>query len=417
MFVDEASIRVQAGKGGSGVASFRTEKFVSRGGPDGGDGGDGGNVVVRASNNVNTLAKFRHSKQIKAEAGESGRKRRAHGRNGEDVEIIVPVGTVIYEGDTAIADLVEVDATAILAHGGKGGFGNAHFVSSTRQAPRIAELGEPGEEKELRLELKSVADIGLVGLPNAGKSTLLSVISNARPEIADYPFTTLVPNLGVAEVYDEALIVADIPGLIEGASEGKGLGDDFLRHVERTKVLLHLIDAGSDDVVAAYQTIEKELNSYAIDLSHKPRLVALTKADAVPEEIVTAHQEQLRELTGEEVYVIASVAHQGLKEVLDAALTTVKSVAETEELEPTEDMPTLTLDDDPRSWSIEELDGEFTIHGEQLESFARRTDMNNSEGVDRLRDIMKKRGVNRELTRRGIQPGDKIRIGGKTLHW
>ncbi|MEX0668443.1 MAG: GTPase ObgE [Candidatus Saccharimonadales bacterium] len=418
MFVDEATIQVSAGKGGNGLVSFRREKFVAKGGPDGGDGGKGGDVIARADNNANTLAKFRHVKQIRAKDGSAGKKRKSHGKNGADEIVIVPVGTAIYEGDQMLADLTNPGATAVLASGGKGGFGNAHFKSSVRQTPQLAEIGEPGEEKELRLELKSVADIGLVGLPNAGKSTLLSVISNAKPEIADYPFTTLTPNLGVAEVFEESLIVADIPGLIEGASKGKGLGIEFLRHVERTKVLLHLVDAAADDVVKDYQTIREELKSYQIDLSNKPKVVVLTKSDIVPDEILQEHKKQLEKEVGDKIYVISSVAHKGFKEVMGELLNIVKSTNEKQvETEDEADMPVLKLEDDPKAWDIKRAKGKYVVSGQDIEGFAKRTDVNNPEGMQRLRDILRRRGISHELVRLGIKNGDKVQIANLTFEW
>ena len=250
MFIDKATVSIKAGDGGNGKLSFRHEKFIDRGGPDGGDGGDGGDVVFVASRNENTLADFRYQKELAADAGQPGGPTRKHGRSAKDLLVPVPVGTVVTDSEgNILADLAEDEQRAVIARGGKGGFGNAHFVSSRRQAPRIAEKGEAGEELQAYLELKMIADVGLIGLPNAGKSTLLSVISNARPEIANYPFTTITPNLGVVDVDGkDSLLFADIPGLIEGAAEGKGLGDEFLRHVERTAVLLHLIDAYQEDV-------------------------------------------------------------------------------------------------------------------------------------------------------------------------
>lgn len=281
-FIDEVTIQVRAGDGGNGRVSFRHEKFVDRGGPDGGDGGKGGDVVFMASRNQNTLVAFRYQKELIAEPGGPGGKTRKHGRNGKDLTVSVPVGTTISADGVVIGDLTEDEQTCIVAAGGRGGFGNAHFISSTRQAPKFAEPGGEGEEKALTLELKLIADVGLVGLPNAGKSTFLSVVSNARPKIADYPFTTLTPNLGVVDVEDgRSMLIADIPGLIEGAAEGKGLGDAFLRHVERTAVLLHLVDATSETIPEDYMTIEAELASYKVDLSAKPRIVALTKTDAL----------------------------------------------------------------------------------------------------------------------------------------
>src|SRR5664279_4595075 len=245
MFADSATIEVRAGKGGDGRSSFRHEKYRAMGGPDGGNGGHGGDVIFAVDHNLNTLSHYRTAKIIRADDAEAGGGNRSNGAASDSITLGVPPGTEIWEDDKLLADLTAVDASVVIAKGGRGGFGNAHFKSSTRQSPRTAELGEPGEARKLRLELKLVADVGLVGLPNAGKSTLLSVISNAKPEIASYPFTTLVPNLGVVDVDDFGFLVADIPGLIEGASEGKGLGDEFLRHIERTAVLLHLIDPAS----------------------------------------------------------------------------------------------------------------------------------------------------------------------------
>ena len=298
MFIDFATVFVKAGSGGNGIVSFHRTRGDSKGGPDGGDGGNGGNIIFIASNNENTLANFRYQKELKAEDGIAGSSKKRHGRNGVDLEVKVPVGTQVQSEGRVLVDLTENGQRAGIARGGRGGYGNAHFTSSTRQAPRIAEKGEPGEEFELQLELKMIADIGLVGLPNAGKSTLLARISNARPEIADYAFTTLRPNLGVVKVDRSIeLLFADIPGLIEGASTGKGLGGEFLRHIERTKVLIHLVDAYQDDVVAAYRTIQKELSDYRIDLSKKPQIICLNKIDGLDEEIITDIRSRLQKAT------------------------------------------------------------------------------------------------------------------------
>ncbi len=262
MFIDKATVKIRAGDGGDGIVSFRRERYVAFGGPDGGDGGRGGNIIFLASRNQNTLANFRFQRELTAASGKAGQDSDKHGRNGEALIVQVPVGTMVYDetGKTLLADLATDGDEVVIARGGKGGFGNAHFTSSTRQAPKFAEKGEPGEAFDAILELKMIADVGLVGLPNAGKSTFLASLSNARPEIANYPFTTLKPNLGIVPIDREnVLLVADIPGLIEGASEGKGLGDDFLRHIERTKVLIHLIDAWSSTVAKDYKTIVAEL--------------------------------------------------------------------------------------------------------------------------------------------------------------
>jgi GTP-binding protein len=418
MFVDAVDVRVRAGKGGDGATSFRREKYVAKGGPDGGDGGKGGDVVVRAETNTHTLSGFRHEKTLSAENGEAGKTKRGRGKSGEDLEVNVPVGTIIYEGDSVVADLDEPGQTALIGKGGGGGFGNAHFTSSTRQAPRMAELGESGEEKTLRFELKTVADIGLVGLPNAGKSTLLSVMSNAKPAIADYAFTTLEPNLGVVDVHGTALVFADIPGLINGASDGKGLGDAFLRHIERTKTLLYLIDSLSEDVVSDYRTLRQELSSYAIDVASKPHLVALTRIDAIDEDTLAAQMELLGEAGVENVYPVSSVAHKGLDALLTETLELPRSTPEDQEEdgEP-DDIPTITLGDDPDAWWVEQISGQYVVHGEKIGRFAERTDFSNQEAVQRFRDILRKKGIDRELERFGVERGDTILVGGKTFQW
>ncbi len=418
-FIDKATVAVKAGGGGNGALSFRHEKFVDKGGPDGGDGGKGGDIVLVASRNQNTLASFRFQKELLAEPGQAGGKSRKHGKNGKDLLVQVPVGTqAADEQGIIIADLPEDGARAIIAQGGRGGFGNAHFVSSTRQAPRIAEKGEPGEELAVQLELKMIADVGLVGLPNAGKSTLLSVISNAKPEIANYPFTTIVPNLGVVDIDNEAsLLFADIPGLIEGAAQGKGLGDDFLRHVERTAVLVHLIDAYHDDVAAAYRTIQEELQAYKVDLSARPQLVALTKIEGLDADIIKHQLEALKKVVpkGTNLTAISAQTKQGVPELLRAVRTQVEAVraheraAEAAVEAPA--VPVLTLDERGDAWTVVKEEDEYVVHGPKIERFAVRTDFNSPDGVERLRDIMHKQGILHELVRMGINPGDTIRIG------
>lgn len=404
------------------MSSFRREKHVAKGGPDGGDGGDGGSVVARSDHNTDTLSEFRYSQEIKAEDGEKGKKARAHGKSGTDTIISVPVGTVIYEGERQVADLNEAEQEVVIARGGRGGYGNAHFKSSRRQAPKMAELGEAGDAKEVRLELKTVADVGLVGLPNAGKSTLLSVISNAKPKIADYPFTTLTPNLGVVSVYDDSLVVADIPGLIEGASSGKGLGAEFLRHVERTKVLLHLIDGTSDDVLGDYQQIQNELANYEIDLSERPQIIALTKSDVVDDDIQKEQWEALNntDVDKERIFNISSVAHKGMQPLLAKLLEEVSSVREYEQKisdEAEDEIPTITLADDPSAWWVEEDGGRYVIDGEKISRFAERTDFTDDEAMRRLRDIFHKQGIDRELARQGVKRGDTVFIAGKEFIW
>ncbi len=420
-FIDKASIVIRAGDGGDGRVNFRHEKFIDKGGPDGGDGGKGGDVILVGSRNQNTLANFRYQKEVVAPPGEPGDKRRKHGRNGANVLVPVPVGTlVIDEAGRIVADANEDGKQIVIAKGGKGGFGNAHFVSSTRQAPKVAEKGEPGEAYAATLELKIIADVGLVGLPNAGKSTLLSVISNARPEIADYPFTTLVPNLGVVDVDKKySLLLADIPGLIEGAAEGKGLGDDFLRHVERTAVLVHLIDAYQEDVVQTYKTIQGELQAYKVDLSTRPQVVALTKIEGLDSDIIKDQLTRLRKVLPKDTPLTAISAHtkQGMPELLRTlrdiveAERTKERTAEAAIAAPS--IPVLTLEDEGDAWEVTKAEDGYQVHGTKIERFAVRTDFNSPAGVERLRDIMQKQGIMHELVRQGVTPGDSIRIGSK----
>lgn len=420
-FIDHVVVTAQAGDGGNGRTSFRHEKYVDKGGPDGGDGGDGGDVIFVASRNHNTLVAFRYQHELAAEPGEAGGKTRKHGRSGKDLRVPVPVGTVVRTAEHTLADLTEDGQEAIVAHGGRGGFGNAHFISSVRQAPRFAEKGEAGEEIELNLELKLIADVGLVGLPNAGKSTLLSVISNARPEIADYPFTTLTPNLGVVDIDRESsLLFADIPGLIEGAAEGKGLGDEFLRHVERTAVLLHLVDVTSTDVVADYQTIQHELATYRTNLAKKKQLVVLSKIDLIlPEELAAKRAEMEKVLPkNAELFAISSQAHENLKPLLYAVRATVdaerKSQAEHTPAEP--ELPVLRLKDQS-AWRVSRDGDVFIVSGSKIERFAARTDYENEEAIRRLKVIMKKQGIMHELKRQGAKPGDTIRLSGGVLEY
>ncbi|MBR3139190.1 GTPase ObgE [Candidatus Saccharibacteria bacterium] len=472
MFCDTAKVSLKAGKGGDGAVSFRREIYIPKGGPDGGDGGKGGDIVFRADRNTNTLVDFRFTPILTAENGKNGSGQRSAGRSGKDLIIDVPIGTVVYrlgheeiphprsifsDGENTerpspvttgarerseddgisrvlIADLTHDGQQAVIAKGGSGGFGNAHFKSSTRQAPIIAEVGEPGEEFEAELELKSMADVGLVGLPNAGKSTFLSVVSNAKPEIADYPFTTITPNLGVATIDNQDILIADIPGLIEGASEGKGLGHDFLRHVDRTAVLLHLVDVYNDDAGEAYQTIRNELNKYS-DLASRPEIVALTKCEGTDEEIIKMQMSSiLAKNPDAKIFAISSQAHQGLTELLrelkniiaerkKSSLSSVHDNNRQNDDDETsqnivEDTPmtTISLSKDALkdTWRVEKQDDEhFKVIGEKIEKFARRTDLNNYASVNRLRDIMKKMGIRAELTTQGAKPDSIIEIAGK----
>ena len=424
MFTDTAKVSLKAGTGGDGAVSFRREIYIPKGGPDGGDGGKGGDIVFRADKDTNTLIDFRFTPILTAEDGKNGSGTRSSGRAGRDLVVEVPVGTIVKRDNEIIADLVKDGQTAIIARGGDGGYGNAHFKSSVRQAPIIHELGEPGEEFEAELELKLLADVGLVGLPNAGKSTFLSVVSNARPEIADYPFTTLTPQLGVATVDGYDLLIADIPGLIEGASEGKGLGHDFLRHVDRTAVLLHLVDIYNNDAGEAYKTIRGELEKYS-DLRDRPEIVALTKCEGVDEEIITMQTGAILAINPDaEIFTISSAAHQGITEVLRElkrivsdrkSLRTEEDSQNSVEAKPELVLPTIALSPDvvKDTWKVEKVEDKFIVTGEKIEKFARRTDFNNYESLNRLRDIMKKLGIRAELTSKGAEPDSIISIAGK----
>ena len=418
MFVDVAKVELHAGKGGDGAVSFRHEIYIPKGGPDGGDGGKGGSIIFRADKDTNTLLDFRYNPILRAEDGKNGAGQRAAGRSGKDLIVEVPIGTVVKKDGEVIADLTVDQEEAVIARGGDGGFGNAHFKSSTRQTPKIAEVGEPGEEFIADLELKLLADVGLVGLPNAGKSTFLSVVSNAKPEIADYPFTTITPNLGVATIDDRDLLIADIPGLIEGASEGKGLGHAFLRHIDRTAALLHLIDVYNDDAGVAYKTIRNELSKYS-DLADRPEVVALTKCEGLDSEIIAMQTASiLRENPKAKVFVISSSAHQGIDELLRELLiekeSNTREIVKEKILEKS-DLPVIKLDDGALKnvWTVERDGDKFIVKGEKIEKFARKTDLWNYASLNRLRDVMKKMGIRAELTTQGAKEDSIISIAGK----
>jgi len=418
MFVDTAKVTIQAGKGGDGAVSFRHEIYVDKGGPDGGDGGKGGDVIFEATENLNTLLDFRYQPELKAQPGGSGSKAKKHGKSGQDLIVKVPVGTLIKRDGMVIADLTTHGQQQIIAHGGDGGYGNAHFKSSVRQTPRMAERGEPGEAFEAELELKLLADIGLVGLPNAGKSTFLSVVTNARPEVADYAFTTLTPNLGVATIDRTDLLIADIPGLIEGAAEGKGLGDQFLRHVERTAVLLHLVDAYSNDIAADYTTIREELAKYSPELVDRPEVVAITKCEGLDNDIIAMQQSELTRVAGKDTPVISisSTAHQGLDDLLRLLASKVAAAhaaTESDAGETNDELPVISLGAGAveKAWKIKKDGDVYIVKGTKIEKFARRTNFDQYQGVNRLRDIMKKMGITHELTRQGAVGDSLIRIG------
>src|SRR3989344_800676 len=419
-FVDQVAVTFKAGDGGNGIVSWRREKFRAKGGPDGGDGGNGGDIILVACPNQNTLANFRYQKLVKADGDKPGTERRRHGKSAPSLEVPVPIGTVVLVDEQIVADLTQDGQRVVIAKGGKGGFGNAHFKSSTRQAPRVAEKGERGEQIEATLELKMIADVGIVGLPNAGKSTLLSVISNAKPEIANYPFTTLVPNLGVVDIDKKtSLLFADIPGLIEGASQGRGLGDEFLRHIERTSVLVHLIDAYIENTAAAYKTIMKELKDYKVDLSNKPQIVALTKTEGIDKKQLDKAIKELKKLVPRTtpVLAISSPSGEGVKELLR---TTQKRVEEhrkkaAKKAKPTDELPVIGLREEDDAWQVQKTKDGFLVSGKKIERFAARTRFGDFAGEQRLRDIMYKKGIIQELERQEIELGQKIVVGSPAI--
>ena len=442
MFCDTAKVSLKAGKGGDGAVSFRREIYINKGGPDGGNGGKGGSIIFVADKDTNTLIDFRFNPILTAEDGGNGSGTRSAGRSGKNLIVEVPIGTIVKRDGKIIADLTHDREEAVIAKGGDGGFGNAHFKSSVRQTPIVAEVGEPGEEFEAELELKLLADVGLVGLPNAGKSTFLSIVSNAKPEIADYPFTTLTPNLGVATIDRHDILIADIPGLIEGAAEGRGLGHAFLRHVDRTAVLLHLVDVYNNDAGEAYRIIRNELDKYS-DLKDRPEIVALTKCEGVDNEIIEMQSQAIREVNPNAyIYSISAVSKKGVEELLRALWQDIKIAKEKQQKQEQENSTAdIIIEDDANtkhqitqdgikgvpviSLSSHELkntwtvtrgdDGVFHVTGEKIEKFARRTDMGNYASVNRLRDILKKLGIRAELTNQGATQDSIIEISGKTF--
>jgi GTPase len=423
---DHAVITVTSGKGGDGAAIFRREKFVPRGGPYGGDGGRGGHVYLRADPGINTLLGFQHQRKFTAEPGGNGQKNNMHGHNGKDVEILVPIGTVAkvtIDGEQYVVDLDRPGQRLLAARGGKGGLGNVHFVSSTRQAPKIAELGEPGQSFNVELELKLIADVGMVGFPNAGKSTLLSVISAARPKIAPYPFTTLQPNLGIAEVGDQRFIVADIPGLIEGAHQGVGLGHDFLRHVERNRVIVHVVDAaGVDgrDPLADFAQIMEELRLYRPELLELPMVVALNKLDLPDAQENLARLRAELPVAAENLFPIAAATHEGVGPLLERVATILRELPQSPRtvVEPDEEALTWPVPyvDENLFAVTQERDG-WRVRGIRIERLVAMTNFAQDEALDRVQRVLEASGISDTLIREGVQEGDTVRIGKAELIW
>lgn len=411
-FIDEAAITVAAGNGGDGLVAWRREKYIPKGGPAGGDGGHGGSVYLEATAELSTLVEFRYKRQFGADSGKAGGTSNKSGRSGEDLVISVPVGTIVYrraedEDEAFLADLHTAGERILVAKGGRGGLGNQHFATSTRQAPRFAEKGEPGERFTVRLELRLLADCGIVGLPNAGKSTLLSVVSAARPKIADYPFTTLEPQLGVVRVSEEeSFVMVDVPGLIEGAHLGAGLGDQFLRHVERTRVLIHLLDGAKplDEMLHDKKIIEDELLAWNPQLPHKPTLLVVSKLD-LPDA-----QERLEELRAQfsDIRGISSATGEGVQDLLYAAWTSIQHAPIPEIVTP-EPAKIHLRPSEP--FVIQKQDETFIISGERVERLAAMTDFDSDEGLARFEQILAKMGVDKKLRELGAVEGDTVRIG------
>ncbi|MDQ4045349.1 MAG: GTPase ObgE [Chloroflexota bacterium] len=434
MLVDTARIHVKAGNGGNGSASFRREKYVPKGGPDGGDGGKGGDVVLRVVPNLNTLLPFQYVHLYKAENGGHGAGRNRTGRKGKDTVVKVPPGTVVFLDETGeqIADLTEPGEELVVARGGKGGLGNVHFKSATRQAPRVAELGEPGEERWLRLELRLIADVGLIGLPNAGKSTLLSTVTKAKPKIADYPFTTLQPNLGVVEIGGEGgqtFVLADIPGLIEGAAAGAGLGHEFLRHVRRTKVLIHVLDASGGleerDPIEDFQTIMEEIETFDPEMGEKPMFVALNKIDLQESrDNVDRLRAWLTDQGYERIYEISAATGEGTDPLMQDVAAELREILEreAEQKRSAEEQPkrrVYTLGDvDERAWDVERLSKHhFRVSGVGIERFTRMTNFDVPDSVDRFQRVLEGSGIQAELERQGVQDGDIVHIADFEMPW
>lgn len=423
MYFDEVIIEVSGGKGGDGVIQFRREKYVPRGGPDGGDGGHGGNVVLVVDLHRNTLSDFRHQKHFKAQDGSKGKNKNQTGASGDDLLIKVPPGTMVFDDvkGTLIGDLVEDDQRLVVCKGGRGGRGNTRFKTSTNKAPRLAEKGEPPEEKSIRLELKLIADVGIIGVPNAGKSTLLSVISNAKPKIAPYPFTTLQPNLGVVELdHDLQLVMADIPGLIEGAHRGEGLGHDFLRHIQRTRVLIHLLDGTADDPFLDLAQINSELALFDPALGDKPQLVVLNKMDLPDVRDRWPDLEmKLKQKGYQDLFSISAITKEGIKPVLYRAAELLDETPEyqyTTEFKENE-MPVYTLESDPEDYVILKTDRGWRISGKGLERAAAMTYWEHFQSIRRFQRILEVMGVDEALRAAGVEPGDTVMIGEHELEW
>ena len=426
MFTDYVKIFASAGKGGNGAISFRHEKYVAAGGPDGGDGGRGGSVIFKVDPDANTLIAFRFTKKFKADNGENGSGARKYGKAGKDLYIKVPIGTVIKDANTeeVLADLSEQGQEVVLLHGGRGGLGNSHFATATRQAPRFAQDGEPGEEKELILELKLLADVGLIGFPNVGKSTFLSVVTSATPKIANYHFTTLDPNLGVVNSkYGDSFVIADIPGIIEGASEGAGLGIHFLRHIERTRMLLHFIDVSGQegrDPVQDYETINAELKKYSEKLASRKQIIVASKSDAMQDEENFNKLKELAKKNNQEIFKISGATGEGVEELMNHVSQVLKTLPKEQLVEiETNKEKLYTLDNqEDNDFKITKEDGHtFVVTGEAVDRIMRRVNIADNESLFYLHRKLDEIGLNQALKKAGVKDGDNVKIAQYEMIW
>lgn len=420
MFVDRAKITIRSGKGGNGAVTFRREPYVPEGGPDGGDGGKGGDIIFEVDEGLNTLTDYRHRRKFAAQAGEEGGKKNCHGKNGADLILKVPAGTVIKDAESGkvIADMSGDNRRQIILYGGRGGLGNQHFATSTMQAPKYAQPGGEAIELEVKLELKVIADVGLVGFPNVGKSTLLSRVTNAQPKIANYHFTTLQPNLGVVDLDGaKGFVIADIPGLIEGASEGVGLGLEFLRHIERTKVMIHIVDAAGTegrDPIADIKAINKELEAYDPEILKKPQVIAANKIDAIygdENEVIQALRAEF-EKDGIKVFPISAVSGKGLKELLYHVNNLLESCSKEPVVYEQEFDPALRFFKDEPYTITRADDAAFVVEGPKIDKMLGYTNIESEKGFLFFQKFMKEQGILKELEQMGIQDGDTVRIYG-----
>ena len=422
MFTDYVRIHAEAGKGGNGAIAFRREKYVAAGGPDGGDGGKGGDVYFKVDKDANTLIEFRYKKKFKAENGENGEGGHRFGKSGEDLYIPVPIGTVVKDTTTneVLADLSELGQVALILKGGRGGKGNSHFATSTRQAPRFAQDGEPGEEKELTLELKLLADVGLIGFPNVGKSTFLSVVTSATPKIANYHFTTIEPNLGVVKSkYGDSFVIADIPGIIEGASEGIGLGIQFLRHIERTRLLLHFIDVSGlegRNPVEDYYKVNEELKKYSEKLSKRTQIIVANKIDSMQDSSLYEELEKVAKEHNQKIFKISGVTGEGVEDLMNYVSKTLKTLPKENLIEIKEKEKVYTLKDEA-DFTITKEKGVYIVKGEKVDSIMRKVNIGDYESLFYLHRKLDEIGLNQALKKQGIKDGDIVKIGDYEMEW